>query len=277
VPLPTREPRAQNRDRAGGSEEPPGTSGGGHLNGERKGPARRGGAEKGGAGETGAGSDADWQQWFCTFECHKQFSVRVSGSEIRRQIFELERGVCQLCGKDMHTFWLEYKALEAPERMQKLMGTRFAVTQRILNSPVEGDFWQADHIVAVAEGGGDADLSNLRTLCTPCHKSETERLHKRLVQRKNAEAAAGSNSIAALFRRQRRQSPGPAFENSLVCARQPLQRRENVAALQLASPASREKEGGSGVVHAAASLPGLRKHPEIISVDSSSESSDFEC
>ena len=33
----------------------------------------------------------------------------------------------------------------------------------------EGDFWQADHIVPVAEGGGECSLANLRTLCTPCH------------------------------------------------------------------------------------------------------------
>ena len=39
---------------------------------------------------------------------------------------------------------------------------------------------QADHIKAVAEGGGDASLDNLRTLCTPCHQNQTERLRGRL-------------------------------------------------------------------------------------------------
>lgn len=39
---------------------------------------------------------------------------------------------------------------------------------------------QADHIKAVAEGGGDASLDNLRTLCTPCHQHQTERLRGRL-------------------------------------------------------------------------------------------------
>lgn len=50
----------------------------------------------------------------------------------------------------------------------------------LLHNPKEGDFWQADHIKAVAEGGGDAGLDNLRTLCTPCHQVETERLRGRL-------------------------------------------------------------------------------------------------
>ena len=39
---------------------------------------------------------------------------------------------------------------------------------------------QADHITAVAEGGGDCGLDNLQTLCSPCHKTETETLRTRL-------------------------------------------------------------------------------------------------
>ena len=51
---------------------------------------------------------------------------------------------------------------------------------RLLQDPKESDFWQADHIIPVAEGGGDCGLENLRTLCTPCHLRETERLKSRL-------------------------------------------------------------------------------------------------
>ena len=51
---------------------------------------------------------------------------------------------------------------------------------RLLQDPKESDFWQADHIIPVAEGGGDCGLENLRTLCTPCHLRETENLRSRL-------------------------------------------------------------------------------------------------
>jgi 5-methylcytosine-specific restriction endonuclease McrA len=61
----------------------------------------------------------------------------------------------------------------------KLPKTRQA-TDRLLISPQEHDFWQADHIFAVAEGGGSTGLDNLRTLCTPCHSAETEQLLARL-------------------------------------------------------------------------------------------------
>lgn len=39
----------------------------------------------------------------------------------------------------------------------------------------EGDFWQADHVLAVHMGGGESDLSNFQTLCTPCHMKKTTR------------------------------------------------------------------------------------------------------
>ena len=54
--------------------------------------------------------------------------------------------------------------------------------ERMLAHPAEGDFWQADHVVAVHVGGGEAELDNYQTLCTPCHAKKTARegaLHKR--------------------------------------------------------------------------------------------------
>ncbi|KAJ1486586.1 hypothetical protein T484DRAFT_1789225 [Baffinella frigidus] len=49
--------------------------------------------------------------------------------------------------------------------------------------PVEGDFWQADHIKPVAEGGGLVQIDGFRTLCTPCHATETAGLLTRLKKR----------------------------------------------------------------------------------------------
>ncbi|MDE1154383.1 MAG: HNH endonuclease signature motif containing protein [Acidobacteriaceae bacterium] len=40
--------------------------------------------------------------------------------------------------------------------------------------------WDADHILPVAEGGGECDLQNLRTLCLPCHQEATAALRLRL-------------------------------------------------------------------------------------------------
>lgn len=51
---------------------------------------------------------------------------------------------------------------------------------------------QADHELAVAEGGGACGLGNLRTLCTPCHQRETAALRQRLKRRADARAAQAS-------------------------------------------------------------------------------------
>jgi 5-methylcytosine-specific restriction protein A len=40
--------------------------------------------------------------------------------------------------------------------------------------------WDADHLIPVAEGGGECDLSNMRTLCLKCHRARTVELLERL-------------------------------------------------------------------------------------------------
>lgn len=40
--------------------------------------------------------------------------------------------------------------------------------------------WEANHIVAVVEGGADCGLDNLETLCLRCHKEKTNELRKKL-------------------------------------------------------------------------------------------------
>jgi 5-methylcytosine-specific restriction enzyme A len=42
--------------------------------------------------------------------------------------------------------------------------------------------WDADHIVPVVEGGGQCDLSNMRTLCLLCHRTTTAALRERLTR-----------------------------------------------------------------------------------------------
>jgi len=82
--------------------------------------------------------------------------------------------------------YLRISALEPAERLSALCDVNWnmpkgaAALDRLLQNPKEGDFWQADHILAVAEGGGGCGLENLRTLCTPCHKIETDNLRHRL-------------------------------------------------------------------------------------------------
>jgi HNH endonuclease len=127
---------------------------------------------------------------YCSQECAEDGRLRRGGmyasSRIRAQVFALEGGVCQLCGVDAHAFFLRVKSLPPSQRLSVLCNANWRLPrtnvalQRLLQDPTEGNFWQADHIKAVSEGGGGCGIENLRTLCVPCHTSETETLRGRL-------------------------------------------------------------------------------------------------
>jgi ethanolamine utilization cobalamin adenosyltransferase len=106
--------------------------------------------------------------------------------------------------------FLKIQSLEPPERLNTLMNAnwRLPKTQKalhnLLHNPKEGDFWQADHIVPVAQGGGDAGLDNLRTLCTPCHLIETQHLTNRLKILDAKKSIDKTTDIRVLFAKQQR-------------------------------------------------------------------------
>ena len=107
---------------------------------------------------------------FCSPECSEEFYIRSRPGHARLRVFERDKGICSKCGKNV-----------------------FAGTGRRPNSNGTGDLWQADHIVAVVEGGGECSLENLRTLCTACHKAETADLAARLA---NAKRLAHAERLA---------------------------------------------------------------------------------
>ena len=127
---------------------------------------------------------------YCSKECAENGRLKRGGmyasTQIRTQVFALEGGVCRLCGVDAHALYTRIASLAPAERLNALCNAHWKLPmsskglERLLQHPKEGDFWQADHIQAVAEGGGGCDLENLRTLCTPCHAMETEKLRGRL-------------------------------------------------------------------------------------------------
>jgi 5-methylcytosine-specific restriction endonuclease McrA len=88
------------------------------------------------------------------------------------------------------------KSLHPAERLNALLNANFKLPStkrdRFLQDPEEHDFWQADHITAVAEGGGGSGMDNFRTLCTPCHRIETSKLHHRLKNRRLNEGSEAS-------------------------------------------------------------------------------------
>jgi 5-methylcytosine-specific restriction endonuclease McrA len=94
--------------------------------------------------------------------------LRPDPGYLREQVFLRDRGVCAQCGLDTEAMRKDKRKLDYAARRQfeKDWGLR-------------RHLWDADHIVPVAEGGGECDLANMRTLCLRCHREATVALVKR--------------------------------------------------------------------------------------------------
>ena len=98
--------------------------------------------------------------------------------------------------------YLRIRALQPGERLSVLCDVNWHLPkkrqslERLLQNPKEADFWQADHFVPVAEGGGNCGLENFRTLCSPCHLNETERLRARLRLKDDVKGSEHSPNMA---------------------------------------------------------------------------------
>jgi hypothetical protein len=151
----------------------------------------------------------------CGEACAAALRVLTQSGAARRQLAQLERGVCALCRLDTLALAQELNAIPgARERQRRLAAAgwgerRAAAAAQHLPVP-EGLLWQADHANAVAEGGGEAALEAYRTLCDPCHLRETAALLARRAKAPLAAAARGAADIRTLFRAPAQQAPAPA-------------------------------------------------------------------
>jgi len=144
---------------------------------------------------------------FCGETCLKSFRVKTVTGVGRAQLFQLERGVCQLCGLDCDFLFQRLESEPSvPQRIAILEATgrfsnkRAAAIATSGNPPKAGDLWQADHHVPVAEGGGACDLDNFRTLCDGCHRGATSDLRFRLRVAANEHAAIGTKDIRGFWK-----------------------------------------------------------------------------
>ena len=102
--------------------------------------------------------------------CVHQWRLRTDPAYLRREVFARDRGVCALCGLDTEALRKGKRILDyrARRQFEKEWGGR-------------RQLWDADHVLPVAEGGGECDLANMRTLCLKCHRQVTAALRRRLV------------------------------------------------------------------------------------------------
>lgn len=114
---------------------------------------------------------------FCSAWCVHEWRLRSDPGYLREHVFLRDRGRCALCGVDTAMAFLELKRARGANR-------RTLLSYWGLKGLSRRTLWDADHILPVAEGGGECDLENIRTLCLRCHRSATQELRARLTARK---------------------------------------------------------------------------------------------
>src|SRR3984957_16598369 len=110
---------------------------------------------------------------FCSDSCVHEWKLRTNPGYLREKVLARDHGVCAKCGVDTISLRRDMGKLEYPARRQFLKLWK-------LREGYRKSLWDADHIVPVAEGGGQCDLSNMRTLCLLCHGEATAALRQRL-------------------------------------------------------------------------------------------------
>jgi 5-methylcytosine-specific restriction endonuclease McrA len=116
---------------------------------------------------------------FCSDYCVHQHRLRTDPGYLRNQVFARDLGHCALCRADTVAI---YNALKRSRGKARMAGLSFYGMKTITS---RRSLWDADHILPVAEGGGQCDLDNLRTLCVPCHREVTAQLRQRLARQSN--------------------------------------------------------------------------------------------
>ncbi len=118
---------------------------------------------------------------FCSDSCVHEWKLRSSTKYLRKFVYERDLGICAKCGIDTRYVRIE---LENAARDAMLESKRWfwddhpiyiecLVKHRLTVKEAKKSIWEADHIIEVADGGGEADLSNFQTLCLICHRSKS--------------------------------------------------------------------------------------------------------
>ena len=109
---------------------------------------------------------------FCSDWCVNEWRLRTDPGYLRDKVLKRDRGICAACGTDTVAEWNRIRRLRGARRLEAMAA--WGVNRRYRSS-----LWDADHIVPVAEGGGECDLDNIRTLCLKCHRKATAELRAR--------------------------------------------------------------------------------------------------
>lgn len=122
---------------------------------------------------------------FCSDQCVHEYKIRSNYNYAREQVYLRDHSICAQCGLNTDLVKAEYevkakKLAESEGRPHrwKIVFDRMASEDGW--PPHHRTWWEADHIVAIAEGGGMGGIETYQTLCYKCHKNKTVDMRHRL-------------------------------------------------------------------------------------------------
>jgi 5-methylcytosine-specific restriction endonuclease McrA len=122
---------------------------------------------------------------FCSDACVHEWRLRSSPPYVREQVWKRDSGICRLCGADVGAAVRLWKRERPPAADRR--GRRAWRARR--------PRWEADHILPVADGGGECGLENYRLLCRACHVGVTAQWRRLKVVVRAAIARRVSDSV----------------------------------------------------------------------------------
>lgn len=120
---------------------------------------------------------------YCSRKCSLEFEIAYFPSSSRRHLRNRDKGICAICGRDCYKF---QRVMKWVQRFTNYKTARDICNELGFPGYVHaGEIWQVDHAKPVCEGGWGTGLENLRTLCSVCHRIETNKLLARLAQERD--------------------------------------------------------------------------------------------
>jgi 5-methylcytosine-specific restriction protein A len=112
----------------------------------------------------------------CSSECLHLWKIKSDNKYLRSHIYERDLGICALCSTDTRYTKIEIENKARDVKRGEITEDElleYLKSLRITLKESQKSLWHADHIIPVKDGGGEANLDNIRTLCISCHKGIT--------------------------------------------------------------------------------------------------------
>jgi hypothetical protein len=114
---------------------------------------------------------------FCGDACVESWRVRTDPAFLRNLVWKRDRGRCAVCGLSCKN--LEKSLAQVRQVLARLGHSRvYGSLRKALGVKNRHTLWDADHVRAVVEGGGECGLENMQTLCLWCHREKTAAMRR---------------------------------------------------------------------------------------------------